>query len=208
MTIDLMNLSEEEQINLYGYSDLFAVPEAMTRWNLRINNPVPSRYGYFAVVKIEQATIEMHHQIIVLDEHGEAAPNIGVGFFYPGGNGPSAPHPNRNYWRDPPIVNPAGNWQVANYGGYAQHTYNDGGETIVCWHMDDNGDLLYPSAAVYNAIWLDNSSQGTQDVRFLHTGVKVTFQLRRPEIVPMSRDMLRAKIADLEVRIAALEPIK
>lgn len=203
--IDLENLSEEEELQLYGYKALRRVPQEMSRWNLRLDNARPSRFGHFVVVDIDQATIETHHQIIVIDEHGEFLSGIGVGFFFPGGDGPAAPRPAESWWDNAPIVNPTGNFQITDTAGYALHTYHSGGETLVCWHIDEEGTLRYPSAAIYNAIWLDNSQQGSQDVRFLHTGVKATFQLRRPEVQPMSRNAVRQKIAELERRVAALE---
>lgn len=197
--IDL-TLSDEEQIARYGHYDLMAIPDEMGPWNLRLDNPIPSGYGYFSVVKIEQSSIELHHQAVVLDEHGEPLNDVGVGFFYPGGDGPAAPMPRRNYWRQAPIVNPTGNWQMTDYGGYVEHTFNAGGETIVCWEIDATGDLLYPSAAIYNATWTD-----TVFGRFNHTGIRVTFQLRRMNVVPMSRNLLRQKVIELESRVKWLE---
>lgn len=196
-------MTVEEQVARYEYPALMAVPDAMAPWNMRLDNPIPSEFGYFSIVKVEQASIETHHQAIVVDEQGEPLHDIGVGFFYPGGQGPGVPRPRRNFWRQSPIVNPVGNWQLTDYSGYVQHTFQSGGETIVCWHVDANkeNDLLYPSAAIYNASWVD-----TEFGRFNHTGVRVTFQLRRADVVPMSRAQLRHKVEELERRIEKLEP--
>lgn len=170
-----------QEIN-YGYEQLFSIPSEMGPWNLRLDNPQPSEFGQYVLVGCEQASIELHHQVDVIDESGLPLRNVWVIFGFPGG-GPNIALgvSGRNYWVGSPAVL-KGNAQKTTGGGYAQHTFSSGGEDIWIWDIDSDGDLKLPSPIVRNCTW-----QRTPVGMFEHTGVKLTFQRRRVGVVPLEQ---------------------
>lgn len=197
--VGLNNLTEEEQERLYGRVALRGIPQNMQQWDLELKFAPPTQYGHFVAVQVGTSTLEQHHQIMVIDEYGNYLPGIGVGFFYPGGNGPGAPRPDYNYWDNSPISNPAGNYQITSENGYAQHTFNTGGETIVCWHIE-NGVMKYSSTSIHNAIWKPTRNNS-------HTGIRVIFQLRRANVDPVTNERLMDMIRNLDNRLKSIEQL-
>ncbi len=179
----------------YGYEAQFGIPDGMGPWNLRLELPTPSEFGEYVVVAVEQAGIELHHQVEVLDEDGKPLRGVWVIFGFPGG-GPSIGglNPRRNFWRgSPSVLN--GNAQKTPVTGYAQHTFAGGGEDIWIWDLNADGDLKLPSPVVKNCTW-----QRTPVGRFEHTGVKITFQRRTVGVVPEKQ-----RLNELEARIKTIE---
>lgn len=179
------------------------IPPEMNPWGLQLITPEPSEFGAYHLVGIEQASIEGHHQVEVIDEDGRPVRGVVVIFGFD--SGPSINMPTRiNHWRDAPTVL-KGNAQRTNAMGYAQHTFGEGGENIWIWDRNREGDLLYPSAIVKNCTW-----QRTPVGRFEHTGIALTFALRRTGVTPAAERLsaLEAwvtKLDDFEARLAALE---
>jgi hypothetical protein len=178
----------------YGYESLKRVPEAMQPWNLSIELPFPSEFGEYVLIEVDQADIELHHQVELIDESGDPLRGVWIIFGFPG-SGPSIPlGPRENYWRGAPAVL-RGNAQKTNYAGYAQHTFKEGGEDIWVWDVDREGVLRLPSPIVRNCTW-----QRTPVGQFEHTGVKLRFQRRQKDVIPR-----RQRLETLEARVKALE---
>lgn len=180
----------------YGFDALTGIPSKMAPWGLSLDQPYPSKFGEYVLIEISQADIEQHHQVEVVDEHGDPLRGVWVIFGFPG-DGPSINlPPTQNYWRGAPSVL-KGNAQTTNYAGYAQHTFKSGGEDIWLWDLDDEGVLRLPSPIVKGCKWTS-----TPVGRFEHTGVKLRFQRRTIDIVPRGQ-----RLDELEARIAALEAL-
>lgn len=169
------------------------IPTEMHPWGLQLVTPEPSEHGAYHLVNVEQASIEGHHQVEVIDEDGRPLRGVTVIFGYDTGNPINMPT-RVNHWRDAPTVL-RGNAQRTNSAGYAQHTFGEGGEHIWIWDRNKDGDLLYPSAIVKNCTWVR-----TPVGRFEHTGVSVTMQLRRTGVTPAAD-----RLAALEARTSELE---
>lgn len=177
------------------------IPAPMQPWGLQLITAEPSEFGAFHLISVEQASIEGHHQVEVVDEDGRPLRGVGVIFGFPGG-GPPINMPVRvNHWRDAPRVL-QGNGQSTNLAGYAEHTFGEGGEDIWIWHRNDEDDLLYPSAIVRNCTW-----QRTPVGRFEHTGCSLLFMLKRTGVTPQADRLsaLEAKAADFDARLEMLE---
>ena len=178
----------------YGFDALRGIPDKMSPWGLQLAQPYPSDYGEYVLIEVAPADVELHHQVEVIDENGETLRGVGVMFGFPGGGGQTGPIPRNNHWRgSPAIIN--GNYQVTNYAGYAQHTFQSGGEDIWVWDINEDGALELPSPIVKNCRWV-----GTPTGRFEHTGVKLRFQKRRKGVQPRG-DLLK----ELLWRIETLE---
>lgn len=184
----------------YGYDALTYIPPEMNPWGLQLITPEASEFGEYALVGCEQASIETHHQVEVVDEDGRPLRGVWVIFGFGSGKSINMP-PRINYWRNGPTVL-KGNAQRTNAMGYVQHTFGEGGEDIFIWGRNKEGDLLYPSAIVKNCTW-----QRTPVAMFEHTGVALRFQLRRAGVIPLSGQMAELKtfLLDHEGRITALE---
>lgn len=171
----------------YQYEQLWNPPPEMGPWNLRLDNPQPSEFGQYVLVGCEQAGIELHHEVKVIDENGDPLDGVWVIFGFPGGGPNINIGHRRNYWFTAPTVL-QGNAQKTFSGGCVRHTFQSGGEDIWIWDIDAEGDLKLPSPIVRNCAW-----QRTPVAAFEHTGVRLTFQRRRVGVVP------------LEARLKALE---
>lgn len=178
----------------YGFDALKGIPDKMSPWGLQLAQPYLSDYGEYVLIEVAPADVELHHQIEVIDENGEPLRGVGVMFGFPGGGGKQGPVPQENHWRgSPQIIN--GNPQVTNYAGYAQHTFQAGGEDIWIWDINEDGVLELPSPIVKNCRWV-----GTPVGRFEHTGVKLRFQRRDKRVQPRIN-----LINELVLRIETLE---
>lgn len=175
---------------------LLADLEEMEPWGMRINLPSQNEYGTYRLIDMAQADIEQHHQVEVLDENGLPLRGVWVLFLYPGGGGPdlSRLYPRVNHWRGCPLAVLNGNARRTNAAGYAQHTFGTGGETILIWDVKD-GVLELTSTVVENCNWV-RPPVGMYE----HTGVKLTFQRQRLDVVPQEQ-----VIEDLVQRVEALE---
>lgn len=186
-----------DQIN-YTHDALFGIPSSMHPWNMRLDLPPPSTFqpnpGQYVLVGVEQAGIETHHQVEVIDESGDPLGGVWVIFGFPAGGPDINLKPSQNFWPGAPAVL-RGNAQKTPLGGYVQHTFADGGEDIWVWDLEPDGSLKLPSPIVRNCTWL-----GTPVGRFEHTGVKLTFQRRLTGVKPRQQ-----RLAELEARVAVLE---
>ncbi len=185
----------------YGYEELRRIPDEMAPWNMVFVMPPKSIWdgpdsGKYVLVDVDQASIEQHHQVEVLDENGDPLADVWVIFGFPGGGGRDLGglNPKENYWSGAPAVL-NGNAQKTSLAGYAQHTTGQGGEDIWIWDLDDDGVLKLPSPIIKNCTWVTPPTGWSN-----HTGVRLRFQRRRADIVPKKQ-----QLADLEARVAALE---
>lgn len=188
----------------YGYEALYGIPQEMAPFqighlehpNLSDRNP-----GQYVLVGVEPAWIEQHHQVEVIDEHGDPLPGVWVIFGFGSGKDLNALKPNVNFWSNGPVVL-TGNAQRTNRMGYAQHTFGpETGETV--WVWDVQGDVMeLPSVIVHSLKWIDASAAG----RFIHTGVKLTFQRRRNDVEPRGPrlDRIEAMLESLKKRVDQL----
>ena len=170
----------EKNVN-YGYTQLRRIPSNMSAWGMRIDHPYTREdVGSYVLVGVEPASIELHHEVVVLDESGNPLNDPYIVFGFPGGNGRDYSYlmPDENYWYGAPSVL---NGNVVKAGasgqsGYARHTFKDGGEDIWIWDVQD-GILELPSPIVRNCTWIQTS-------QFIHHGVKLTFQRRKAGMLP------------------------
>lgn len=169
------------------------LPPAMSPWGLQLVKAKPSEFGAYHLIGCEQASIETHHQVEIVDEDGRPVRGVVVVFGF--SSGPNINMPARvNHWPDAPVYL-KGNAQPTNAMGYAQHTFGEGGEDIFIWDRNDDGDILYPSAIVRNCTW-----QRTPVARFEHTGVSLQFALKRTNVIPAAD-----RLTNIEARLKALE---
>ena len=59
--------------------------------------PFPSEFGEYALIEVDQADIELHHQVEVIDESGEPLRGVWVIFGFPGGGPDIALGARENY---------------------------------------------------------------------------------------------------------------
>lgn len=182
-----------DQIN-YGYRELFGIPPEMAAWGMSLQLPYPSEFGGYALVEVEPADIELHHQVEIIDESGDPLRGVWVIFGFPGDGPDINLYPRENHWRSAPSVL-KGNAQKTNAAGYAQHTFKTGGEDIWIWDVGTAGVLKLTSTIVKGCKWV-----GPPAGQFLHTGVKLRFQRREAGVVPR-----QLRLEALEARVAALE---
>ncbi|MCB0192022.1 MAG: hypothetical protein KDJ65_08770 [Anaerolineae bacterium] len=204
-TLDLINLTKEQEKELYGYSSLDGIPEAMHPFQIgHVEHPlINSRNpGQYVLVDVEPADIEQHHQVYVIDEHGDPLPGVWVIFGFGSGKNLNALKPKEMLWTNGP-GDLHGNAQRTNRMGYAQHTFGpETGETVWLWDVRD-GRLDLPSVIVHSLKWLDAGFAGL----FVHTGVKLTFQRRRKDVEPRGRrfDRIDQAIEKLQAEIETLK---
>ena len=189
---DEENLDDEQQKQIYGYAALEGIPGAMAAWEMGFHPSHGSKYGRYVLVDVRPATIELHHQVQVIDESGWPLRGVWTVFGFDTGKKLNV-QASKIAWIQHP--QPIGNPQQTNAMGYAQHTVGSGGENIYLWAIED--EVLLPSPMVTNCTWVDTSAPGAA---FIHTGVILTFQRRLAHVIPQK--MYQAK---LEARILALE---
>jgi hypothetical protein len=173
---------------------LNGIPGYMDPWGMRLDLPYPTVFGEYTLVHLDQADIELHHQVEVIDEDGSPLRGVLVIFGFPGGGRDLGLTPRVNFWRGAPAVL-KGNAVRTNAGGYAQHTFSSGGEDIWLWDLNREGELKLSSPIVRGCSW-----QRTPVGRFEHTGVKLLFQRRQVGVIPKTQ-----RLAELEQRVAVLE---
>ena len=176
-------------------NELTFIPDNMQPWGLGLVEAPITEYGRYILVGCEQAGKELHHEVVVLDEN--ELPLTGVWVIFGYGSGPSINlTTRRNVWSTAPAVL-KGNAQKTLIGT-AQHTFQAGGEDIWLWDLDVNNDLLLPSPIVRSCNWV-----GTPIGAFIHTGVRLTFQRQRSNVISME-DRIRA----LESSVQSQKPLR
>ncbi len=204
-TLDLTNLTKEQEKELYGYNALDGIPEAMHPFRIgRVEHPVlnSKNPGQYVLVNVEPADIEQHHQVYVVDEHTDPLPGVWVIFGFGSGKDLNVLTPGAMLWTNGPGAL-HGNAQRSNGMGYAQHTFGpETGETVFLWDNRDD-KLELPSVIVHSLKWIDAGYAGL----FVHTGIKLTFQRRRQDIEPRGRrlDRIDAAIEALQAEVEALK---
>jgi hypothetical protein len=190
-------MTNEQEKALYGYNALDGIPEAMHTFQIgQVEHPVLNSRnpGQYVLVDVEPAYIEQHHQVDVIDEHGDPLAGVWVIFGFGSGKNLNALKPGVMLWANGP-GDLRGNAQRTNRMGYAQHTFGpETGETVWIWDVQ-NDRLELPSVIVRSLKWLDAGYAGL----FIHTGVKLTFQRRRADVEPRGRrlDRMEAEIERL-----------
>jgi hypothetical protein len=198
-------MTKEQEVALYGYSALEGIPDAMDPFAIgQVEHPVLNSRnpGQYVLVDVEPADIEQHHQVYVIDEHGDALPGVWVIFGFGSGKDLNALKPGVMLWANGP-GDLHGNAQRTNRMGYAQHTFGpETGETVWIWDVQ-NDRLELPSVIVRSLKWLDAGYAGL----FIHTGVKLTFQRRRADVEPRGRrlDRMEAAIETLQADVELLK---
>lgn len=195
-------MSEEK--DRYGYEALLGIPAVMDAFKIgEVVHPVltDKNPGQYVLVGVEPAWIEQHHQIEVLDEHGDPLPGVWVIIGFDTGKNLNALKPRTNLWSGSP-ADLRGNAQRTNRMGYAQHTFGpETGETVWVWDVQD-GVLELPSVIVRSLKWIDTAEGGP----FIHSGVKLTFQRRRKDVEPRGRrlDRIDDTLTSLQATVKSL----
>ena len=184
----------------YGYQPLLGLPEKMDPWGMWLELATPTQFGQYVLVKVEQASLELHHEVVVRDENDQPLPDVCVIFGFDTGNERGA-RPRGSYWPQAPR-DPVGNVEYTDSAGYARHTFQEGGENIFIWDVEADGVLRLASDIVLNCNGV-NEKYG----KFRHTGVKLTFQRRRAGVVPERQRQAEAehRQEQLEARLAQCE---
>jgi hypothetical protein len=204
-SLDLTNLTKEQEKELYGYNALDGIPDAMDAFQIgHVEHPIltSKNPGQYVLVNVEPADIEQHHQVYIFDEHDDPLPGVWVIFGFGSGKNLNILKPSNMLWTQGP-ADLHGNAQRTNGMGYAQHTFGPKtGETVWIWDVRDD-KLELPSVIVHSLKWLDASKADL----FVHTGVKLTFQRRRTDVEPRGRrlDRIDAAIATLQAEVEALK---
>lgn len=185
----------------YDYEEIKNIPDRMKKWRLKVESNEPTTYGKYSLVEITPAYIEMHHQVEVIDEAGDALRGVWVMFGYHTGHDYGHLVPDVSHWGEFGALK--GNMVKTNAMGYAQHTYGDGGETIFIWDTNEEKVQKLSSDVVRNCKWLSAEKDGqSPDIPFNHTGVRLVFQ-RRVKGIPVRSQ--RKRIEQLEQSLAALK---
>lgn len=177
---------------------LYDMPDIMDFWgDLDLQYPdfgAIQTFGQVALVDARPSFTEQHHEVWVMDEAGNPLGSDArdfnlvalACFLYPAGDenarfglklkntriDSTMPH----VW--------AGNPQVVDFNGKAQHTTGQGGETIKVVVYDRlTREVVCPSPIIHGCTWADSSNL-VFDVRGnRHHGVAFKFQVQRPERV-------------------------
>jgi hypothetical protein len=182
----------------YGRAALYGMPPEMEAWGMGLELPHGGGgYGEYVLVDARPASIEMHHQVTVVDESNRPRPDVWVVFGFPGGGPDINLKPSINHWRGAPSVL-KGNAQRTDMAGSCLHTFGSGGEDTWVWDINREGILYYPSPIVKSCNWV-----GADQGPFIHSGVHLIFQLRRPTIYPESMilEHLLTRIETLETHL-------
>ncbi len=202
-----VELTPEQQIEIYGYAALENTPPEMDPWTLGFHPSHGSKYGRYVLVEVRPAYIEMHHQVQVIDEDGIPVRGLSVIFGFDTG-----PHINlkadKIAWENHP-EDLRGNHQRTDAMGYAQHTFYEGGENIFLGAIEDG--VLRPSPMVTSCSWIGPGKSPIAP--FIHTGVILTFQRRKAGVIPrrMYLNRLEARIETLksaQAKLAQLDQMK
>ena len=199
-----VELTAEQQIEIYGYEALEGIPTPeMDKWTLGFHpSEFSEKYGRYVLVEVQPAGIEMHHQVLVLDESGVPLRGVWVVFGFDTGRALND-RAEKIAWVNHP-QDPRGNPQKSDAMGYAQHTFGSGGEDIWVWDVQADGLLELPSWIIKNCTWVAAPVAGAWS---LHTGVKLIFQRRREDVEPRGPrlDRLDNALKALESKIEALQ---
>lgn len=199
-------MSEEK--DRYGYEALNGIPPEMDAFQIgHVEHPTltDKNPGQYVLVGVEPAWIELHHQVEVIDEHGDPLPGVWVIIGFGSGKNLNTLKPRTNFWANGP-GDLHGNAQRTNRMGYAQHTFGpETGETVWVWDVQ-NGVLELPSVIVHSLKSINTGAGGP----FIHSGVKLTFQRRRNDIEPRGPrlDRIDATLQSLQAKVDQLVQVQ
>jgi hypothetical protein len=176
---------------MMNYAPLNVLPADIQQdWRATLQKATPTAQGIFQLVNIRRTKPKGFEEqrviVLVVDENGFPLPNIPVAFSYSTADQYvltpdfqwSPPAPNRAF-----IVSTTGSGQIDQIQGGGVREGEPGGITVYIFEPE------YASDVVTGAGMLAD-----------HTGLHLTFQLRRTGVVP-----LMERLAALEARVAALE---
>lgn len=167
------------------YTPLVTLPDIFyEKWNAQLIQAKEADIGSFELVEIEPTNplgfMGRRLVVLVVDENGFAMPNIHVLFAYD--TAPRRTVYGRSYQGD--VVQTTGGGQIEHIQGDTIKDGQPGGVSVGII-----GGEGYTSDLVTGMGMLAD-----------HTGVKLTFQLRRKGVIPFA-----ARLANIEARLSALE---
>ena len=176
---------------MFNYEPLNVLPQDIqTDWMAQLHKATPTEKGVFRLVNIRRTAPKTFEEqkviVLVVDENGFPMPNVRVAFSY--STAEQYTLTNDFLWVPPSpqkafIVPTQGSGQIDQVQGGGVKAGQSGGVTVYLLEPE------YSSDVVSGAGMLDD-----------HTGLHLTFQLRRPGVVP-----LLERLANIEARLKALE---
>lgn len=176
---------------MLNYQPINVLPlDIQFNWMATLQRQVsPQAQGHFYLVNVRRTKPKSFEEqriiVLVVDENGFPMPNVRIAFAYSTADF-HVLTPD-HLWTPPSqnafVVPTAGSGQIDQIQGSSVKPDQPGGVTVFCWEPE------YSSDAVTGMGMLAD-----------HTGIHLTFQLRRNGVVP-----LMDRIENLEARVAALE---
>ena len=181
-----------------NYEPLTTLPaEIQADWGARLNPATPTALGAFHLVAVRRtgaaSAAGQRITVLVLDESGVAMPNVRVAFSYSTADRYvitpdflwSPPPPQRAF-----IVPTAGSGQIDQIQGGGVKKGEPGGITVYIFEPEYSSDVVAGAGMLAD-----------------HTGLHLTYQLRRTGIVPADERMgvIEAWVANFDVWIKALK---
>lgn len=174
-----------------NYEPLNVLPvDVQQDWMATLQKAAPTDKGVFRLVAVRRGKAKTFEEqriiVMVVDENGFPIPNVPVAFSYSTADqyvlSPdflwSPPAPNRAF-----IVPTAGSGQIDQIQGGGVKQGEPGGVTVYLLEPEYSSDVVTGAGMLAD-----------------HTGLHLTFQLRRNGVVP-----LMERLSSLEARLAALE---
>ena len=174
-----------------NYQPLDRIPADFSEWGARLTKAEPTATGVFRLVNIRPTAPKSFEEqriiVLVLDENGQAMPNVPVVFGY--STGPVvAPYLNWNTPYPPAkalVVNTQGSGQIEQIQGSAVKPGEPGGVTVYIGESDISSDAVSGCGMLAS-----------------HEGLHLTFQLYRTGVKPINE-----RLDSFEARLEALEKI-
>jgi hypothetical protein len=173
------------------YKPLISLPpEIQAKWGAELHITDPTDEGVFRLVAIRATKPKTYQEqriiVLVLDENGVAIPDVQIAFSYDTADRYlvtpdflwAPPHPRLAF-----IVPTHGSGEIDQVQGNIVPEGGPGGVTV------------YPLEPEYSSDWVSGCGMLAD-----HTGLHLTFQLRRAGVKPMLE-----RLGDIEARLKALE---
>lgn len=176
---------------MMNYEPLHVLPQTIQQnWMAQLHRATPTEQGVFRLVHIRRTKPKSFEEqrviVLVLDENGFPIPNVQVAFAY------STADPytlSQNFLWSPPapqrafIVPTQGSGQIDQIQGSVVKEGQSGGITVYILEPEYSSDVVSGAGMLAD-----------------HTGLHLTFQLRRAGVIP-----LMERMANIEARLKALE---
>jgi len=174
-----------------AYSPLMVLPtEFQTEWQAQLHAASPNDNGSFRLVKIRSTKPKTYEEqriiVLVLDENGFPMPGVKVAFSYSTANQYEV---GSDFTWVPPQPFRADIWPT---GGGGQIEEIQGSAII---KGQPGGMTVYIVEPQYSSDYITGAGMLAD-----HTGMHMTFQLRRTGVVPLAD-----RLNSIEARLAALE---